>query len=140
VIAGAGQPPVGFVGLGALRDPVLSGDGAPTVNSVTFLPGARTNWHTHADGQIPVVTSGRGRAGTRGGESTVLEPGDVVWFAPGEDHWHGAGPDTVMTHLAISRAPPPGATPSATRTSRPPVDVHLASTCDARRSQPLARG
>ena len=85
----------------ALRDPVLSGDGAPVVNSVTFPPGARTNWHTHEDGQILVVTSGRGRAATRG-ESTLLEPGDVVWFAPGEDHWHGAGPDTVRTHLAIS--------------------------------------
>jgi quercetin dioxygenase-like cupin family protein len=84
------------------RDPVLSGDGAPTVNSVTFPPGARTNWHTHEHGQILVVTSGRGRAGTRDGESTALEPGDVVWFSPGEDHWHGAGPDTVMTHLAIS--------------------------------------
>lgn len=85
-----------------LRDPVLSGDGAPTVNSVTFPPGARTNWHAHGDGQILVVTSGRGRAATRGGETAVLQPGDVVWFSPGEDHWHGAGPDTVMTHLAIS--------------------------------------
>jgi quercetin dioxygenase-like cupin family protein len=85
-----------------LRDPVLSGDGAPTVNSVTFPPGARTNWHTHADGQILIVTSGRGRASPRGGEATVLEPGDIVWFSPGEDHWHGAGPDTVMTHIAIS--------------------------------------
>ncbi len=85
-----------------LRDPVLSGDGAPTVNSVTFPPGARTNWHTHSEGQILIVTSGRGRAGTRDGAHEVLEPGDVVWFAPGEHHWHGAGPDTVMTHLAIS--------------------------------------
>lgn len=85
-----------------LRDPVLSGDGAPIINSVTFPPGARTNWHTHENGQILIVTSGRGRAGTRAGEATALEPGDVVWFAPGEDHWHGAGQDSVMTHLAIS--------------------------------------
>lgn len=85
-----------------LRDPVLSGDGAPIVNSVTFPPGARTNWHTHEGGQILIVTSGQGRAAVREGESAVLEPGDVVWFSPGEDHWHGAGPDTVMTHLAIS--------------------------------------
>ena len=104
-----------------LRDPVLSGDGAPTVNSVTFPPGARTNWHTHEHGQILIVTSGRGRAANRDGAREALEPGDVVWFAPGEDHWHGAGqpgdvvwfgpgehhwhgagPDTVMTHIAIS--------------------------------------
>jgi quercetin dioxygenase-like cupin family protein len=85
-----------------LRDPVLSGDGAPTINSVTFPPGARTNWHAHKRGQILVVTSGRGRASTRTGDVTPLEPGDVVWFSPGEEHWHGAGPDTVMTHLAIS--------------------------------------
>jgi quercetin dioxygenase-like cupin family protein len=85
-----------------LRDPVLSGDGAPNINSVTFPPGARTNWHSHEQGQILIVTSGRGRAGTRAGDITPLEPGDVVWFSPGEDHWHGAGPDTVMTHLAIS--------------------------------------
>ena len=85
-----------------LRDPVLSGDGAPTVNSVTFPPGARTNWHTHDNGQILIVTSGRGLAGNRDGETTALEPGDVVWLAAGEEHWHGAGPDTVMTHIAIS--------------------------------------
>lgn len=85
-----------------LRDPVLSGDGAPIINSVTFPPGARTKWHTHEDGQILIVTSGRGRAAVRDGDSAELEPGDVVWFPPGEDHWHGAGPDTVMTHLAIS--------------------------------------
>jgi quercetin dioxygenase-like cupin family protein len=85
-----------------LRDPILSGDGAPTVNSVTFPPGARTNWHTHEHGQLLIVTSGRGRAGARDGAREALEPGDVVGFAPGEDHWHGAGPDTVMTHIAIS--------------------------------------
>jgi quercetin dioxygenase-like cupin family protein len=85
-----------------LRDPVLSGDGIPTINSVTFPPDTRTNWHTHEHGQILIVTSGRGAAVTRAGDSTVLEPGDVVWFEPGEEHWHGAGTDTVMTHLAIS--------------------------------------
>ena len=86
----------------ALRDPVLSGDDAPTINSVTFPPGARTNWHHHEHGQILIVTSGRGQAATRSGDATPLEPGDVVWFSPGEEHWHGAGPDSVMTHLAIS--------------------------------------
>ena len=55
-----------------LRDPVLSGDGAPAVNSVTFPPGARTNWHTHQDGQILIVTSGRGQAATRDGRREVL--------------------------------------------------------------------
>jgi quercetin dioxygenase-like cupin family protein len=86
----------------ALRDPVLTGDDVLTVNSVTFPPGARTDWHTHENGQILIVTSGRGRAATRDGHSTALEPGDVVWFSPGEDHWHGAAPDTVMTHMAIT--------------------------------------
>ena len=85
-----------------LRDPVLSGDGAPTINSVTFPPGARTNWHNHSEGQILIITSGRGRVATRAGHHEILEPGDVVWIAPGEDHWHGAGPDSVMAHIAIS--------------------------------------
>ncbi|HTU96812.1 MAG TPA: cupin domain-containing protein [Solirubrobacteraceae bacterium] len=86
----------------ALRDPVLTGDDVLTVNSVTFPPGARTHWHTHETGQVLVVTSGHGRAGTREGARETLQPGDVVWFSAGEEHWHGAGPDTVMTHLAIS--------------------------------------
>jgi quercetin dioxygenase-like cupin family protein len=70
-------------------------------NSVTFEPGARTAWHTHPLGQILVVTSGCGKAQRWGGPVEDIRPGDVIWFAPGEKHWHGAGPTTAMTHLAI---------------------------------------
>ena len=69
--------------------------------SVTFEPGARTAWHTHPLGQTLVVTSGCGRAQREGGPIEEIRPGDVVWFAPGEKHWHGAAPTTAMTHIAI---------------------------------------
>jgi quercetin dioxygenase-like cupin family protein len=72
--------------------------------SVTFEPGARTAWHTHPLGQTLIVTSGFGRAQRWGGEIEEIGPGDVVWFAPGEKHWHGAGPATAMTHIAIQEA------------------------------------
>jgi quercetin dioxygenase-like cupin family protein len=70
-------------------------------NSVTFEPGARTAWHTHPLGQILIVTAGCGRAQRFGGPVEKIRPGDVVWFAPGEKHWHGASPMTAMTHIAI---------------------------------------
>jgi quercetin dioxygenase-like cupin family protein len=69
--------------------------------SVTFEPGARTVWHTHPLGQTLIVTSGCGRAQRWGGPVEEIRPGDVVWFAPGEKHWHGAGVTTAMTHIAI---------------------------------------
>jgi quercetin dioxygenase-like cupin family protein len=69
--------------------------------SVTFEPGARTAWHTHPLGQTLLVVSGLGRAQREGGPVEELRPGDVVWFAPGEKHWHGASPTTAMTHIAI---------------------------------------
>ena len=69
--------------------------------SVTFEPGARTAWHTHPLGQILIVTGGRGRAQRWGGAMEEIQPGDVVWFAPGEKHWHGASPAVAMTHIAI---------------------------------------
>jgi quercetin dioxygenase-like cupin family protein len=69
--------------------------------SVTFEPGARTAWHTHPLGQTLIVTAGCGWAQLDGGSVEVLHPGDVVWFAPGEKHWHGATPTTAMTHIAI---------------------------------------
>ncbi|AXC48777.1 cupin domain-containing protein [Paracoccus suum] len=72
--------------------------------SVTFEPGARTNWHTHPLGQTLVITAGLGRAAREGGPVEELRPGDIVWFAPGERHWHGAAPDTAMTHLALQEA------------------------------------
>ncbi len=71
---------------------------------VTFEPGARTAWHTHPLGQTLIVTSGRGLAQREGGPVEELRPGDVVWFAPGEKHWHGASPTTAMTHIAIAEA------------------------------------
>jgi quercetin dioxygenase-like cupin family protein len=69
--------------------------------SVTFEPGARTAWHTHPLGQTLIVTSGVGRAQRWGGPIEEIRPGDVVWFAPGEKHWHGASPKTAMSHIAI---------------------------------------
>ncbi|MBY3559633.1 (R)-mandelonitrile lyase [Rhizobium laguerreae] len=69
--------------------------------SVTFEPGARTAWHTHPLGQTLIVTSGCGRVQREGGPVEEIRAGDVVWFAPGERHWHGASPTTAMTHIAI---------------------------------------
>lgn len=70
-------------------------------NCVTFEPGARTAWHTHPLGQILVITSGVARVQRWGGAIESAGPGDVVIFAPGEKHWHGAAPGNAMTHLAI---------------------------------------
>ena len=72
--------------------------------SVTFEPGARTAWHTHPVGQTLIVTSGIGRSQKSGGPIEEIRPGDVVWFEPGEKHWHGAGPTVAMTHFAIQEA------------------------------------
>jgi len=69
--------------------------------SVTFEPGARTAWHTHPLGQTLIVTAGVGRAQRLGGPIEEIRPGDVIWFAPSEKHWHGASPSTAMTHIAI---------------------------------------
>ena len=69
--------------------------------SVTFAPGARTAWHKHPLGQTLVVVAGCGRAQREGGPIEEIRPGDVVWFGPGEKHWHGAAPATAMTHIAI---------------------------------------
>ncbi len=68
---------------------------------VTFEPGARTAWHTHPLGQTLIVTAGCGRVQLWGEPIQTIRPGDVVWIEPGEKHWHGAGPDTAMTHMAI---------------------------------------
>ena len=72
--------------------------------SVTFEPGARTAWHTHPLGQTLIVTAGIGRAQKQGEPVEIIRPGDVVWFAPGEKHWHGAAPDCAMTHIALQEA------------------------------------
>ena len=69
---------------------------------VTFEPGARTAWHTHPLGQTLIVTTGCGRVQREGGAIEEIRAGDVVWFEPGEKHWHGASPTTAMTHIAIA--------------------------------------
>lgn len=69
--------------------------------NVTFEPAARTAWHTHPLGQTLIVTFGCGWVQREGGPVEEIHPGDVIWFEPGERHWHGASPTTAMTHLAI---------------------------------------
>lgn len=69
---------------------------------VTFEPGARTAWHTHPFGQTLIVAAGCGRVQREDGPAEEIRPGDVVWFAPGEKHWHGAAPTTAMSHIAIA--------------------------------------
>lgn len=72
--------------------------------AVTFEPGARTAWHTHPLGQTLIVTFGRGLVQREGGPVEEIRPGDVVWFAAGEKHWHGAAPNNAMQHFAIQEA------------------------------------
>jgi quercetin dioxygenase-like cupin family protein len=89
---------------GAVRiDPLFEApDPARAVGaSVTFEPGARTAWHSHPLGQTLIVTEGLGRAQRWGGPIEDIRPGDVIWFPPGEKHWHGATATTAMTHIAI---------------------------------------
>ncbi len=76
--------------------------GRASAGSVTFEPGARTAWHTHPLGQTLIITSGFGWVRREGGPIEEVRPGDVVWFAPGLRHWHGASPTTAMTHIAIA--------------------------------------
>jgi len=84
-------------------DPLFQADPPARVAMalVTFEPGARTAWHTHPLGQTLIVVSGVGRAQREGGPIEEIRPGDVVWFAPGEKHWHGASPGVAMSHIAI---------------------------------------
>ena len=92
---------------GAVRiDPLIQTPDPAMVQSasVTFEPGARTAWHTHPLGQTLVVLSGLGLAQRDGGPIEEIRAGDVIWFAPGEKHWHGASPTTAMSHLAIQEA------------------------------------
>jgi quercetin dioxygenase-like cupin family protein len=92
---------------GAVRLDPLFQAGDPTRvagASVTFEPGARTAWHTHPLGQTLIVTAGCGWAQREGGPVEEIHPGDVVWFPPGEKHWHGATATTGMTHIAVQEA------------------------------------
>lgn len=82
-------------------DPVMSAPGM-MINTVVFTPGARTFWHSHPGGQLLVVTAGRGIVASRAGEVHLVGAGDLVWAEPGEEHWHGACHDSLMTHTAVS--------------------------------------
>jgi quercetin dioxygenase-like cupin family protein len=84
-------------------DPVAtpSGDSHLSASSVHFTPGARTAWHTHPNGQTIYVLEGVGLCQQRGQAIEVIRPGDRVFFEPGEEHWHGAGPQRFMTHIAM---------------------------------------
>lgn len=89
---------------GAVRlDPLFSSPEPARVNGalVTFEPGARTAWHTHPLGQTLLVVSGLGWVQREGGRAEEIRPGDVIWFPPGEKHWHGATATTGMSHIAI---------------------------------------
>lgn len=102
----SGQGPAEYF-TGAVRiDPLFEAPQPARVRgaSVSFEPGARTAWHTHPLGQTLIVTSGLGWAQQWGGAIEEIRAGDVVWFSPGEKHWHGASPTTAMTHIAIQEA------------------------------------
>tara|TARA_B100001123_G_C15179199_1_gene974636 strand:+ start:499 stop:894 length:396 start_codon:yes stop_codon:yes gene_type:complete len=87
-------------------DPLFAAEepGRTSGAHVTFEPGARTAWHTHPAGQTLIVTFGRGRVQREGGPIEEISQGDVVWFPAGEKHWHGAQPDTAMSHIAIQES------------------------------------
>jgi quercetin dioxygenase-like cupin family protein len=89
----------GSVFIDAVATP--SGSSRLSASSVHFTPGARTAWHTHPNGQTIWVLEGVGLCQRRGGPIDVIRPGDRVFFEPGEEHWHGAAPNRLMTHLAL---------------------------------------
>jgi quercetin dioxygenase-like cupin family protein len=95
-------PPEYFTG-NVRVDPVfpVREPGRVSAGHVTFEPGARSAWHTHPLGQTLIITSGLGWVQREGGPIEEVRLGDVVWFAPGLRHWHGASPTTAMTHIAI---------------------------------------
>ncbi|MEP5728293.1 MAG: cupin domain-containing protein [Sulfitobacter sp.] len=86
-------------------EPLISAPDHPSLRgvTVTFEPGARTNWHTHPQGQTLIVTAGAGLAQTKDGPLQQIYPGDVIHFPAGEKHWHGATPTTAMTHIALQQ-------------------------------------
>ncbi|TPG49470.1 (R)-mandelonitrile lyase [Sphingomonas glacialis] len=85
-------------------DAPFKGSGALSGATVTFEPGARTAWHTHPLGQTIIVTTGLGLVQRQGGAVEQVRPGDIVFFEPGERHWHGAAPRSAMSHIAIAEA------------------------------------
>ena len=86
-------------------EPVFSNKEPFVVNAgkVTFLPGARSNWHTHPAGQMLIVTEGTGWVQEEGQDKHVMQAGDVVWCPPGVKHWHGATEGTAVTHYAVQQ-------------------------------------
>jgi quercetin dioxygenase-like cupin family protein len=82
-------------------DTLLAIDGL-TIATVVFTPGSRTFWHTHERGQILHIVTGLGLICTRGQQPQPLRAGDLVWIAPGEEHWHGAVAESLMAHTAVS--------------------------------------
>jgi len=95
-------PATAFTGT-VFQDPIVDAPAPARIRTlrVTFLPGARTFWHTHPLGQTLHVLSGVGRFQSRGERIVEIRPGDTVWIAPGEEHWHGAAPGAAMCHLAM---------------------------------------
>ena len=89
-----------------MQDPVIEAPEPARLRStlVTFTPGARTAWHTHPLGQTLLIVSGTGRVQAWGGPVREVRAGDVVWFAPGEKHWHGASPANAMVNVAMQEA------------------------------------
>ncbi len=89
-----------------LQTPIIEAEAPARLRAlmVAFEPGARTAWHTHPLGQTLFVVSGAGRAQSWGGPVCEIKAGDTLFFAPGEKHWHGAGPTTAMAHIAMQEA------------------------------------
>jgi len=88
------------------QDPIIEAPEPARLRAVVvmFEPGARTAWHTHPLGQTLYVTAGTGRFQTFGEPIQTIGAGDVIWIPPGEKHWHGAGPETMLTHIAMQEA------------------------------------
>jgi quercetin dioxygenase-like cupin family protein len=95
------QPTETFTG-SVYMDTVLDATDGARVNTVTFAPGARTHWHTHERGQLLIVVAGTGFIRLRGEDVRPIRTGDSVWISPDEEHWHGAGPDSLLVHTAVS--------------------------------------
>ena len=98
--------PAGWFTGNVWQDPIIEAPDPARLRAVwvRFEPKARTAWHTHPLGQTLVIVSGLGRVQTQGGPVREVRAGDVIWFGPGEKHWHGAGPDMAMEHLAMQEA------------------------------------
>jgi quercetin dioxygenase-like cupin family protein len=104
---GAAENFTGTVWLDELAAPAAS---RLRMFDVRFAPGAHTAWHRHPHGQVLYVTEGEGLVQRRGAAAEPIRAGDTVWIEPGEWHWHGAGPHTSMTHLAVVEAAEDGTT------------------------------